>query len=66
MMSLRTLGFSVLATLFITAAAQAQGTLTVPPGVLISGTTVSIGFCDPGRGGDVVTIDIDDGHGWAT
>ena len=63
MLSLARLGQSVLAIVICAGAAAAQGTLTVPPGVLISGTTVSIGFCDPARGGDVVTIDIGDGSG---
>ncbi len=63
MLSFARLGQSVLAIVVFAGAAAAQGTLTVPQGVLISGTTVSIGFCDPDRAGDVVTIDIHDGHG---
>ncbi len=63
MLSLARLGQSVLAIVIFAGAAAAQGTLTVPEGVLISGTTVSIEFCDPDRAGDVVTIDIDDGSG---
>ena len=63
MLSLARLGQSVLAIVVFAGAAAAQGTLTVPAGVLISGTTVSIGFCDPDRAGDVVTIDISDGRG---
>ena len=63
MLSFARLGQSVLAIVVFAGAAAAQGTLTVPPGVLISGTTVSIEFCDPGRAGDVVTIEIHDGSG---
>ena len=63
MLSFARLGQSVLAIVVFAGAAAAQGTLTVPQGVLDSGTTVSIGFCDPERGGDVVTIEIDDGSG---
>ena len=63
MLSLARLGQSVLAILVFATVSAAQGTMTVSGEVLTGGQSTTITFCDPNRGGDVVTIDIDDGSG---
>lgn len=40
------------------ASARAQGTLTVPGG-LLAGVTIDIGFSDPQRAGETITVEIE-------
>ena len=52
---------ALLALGLLAGAAPAQGKLHLPPGVLVAGSSVTVGLVDPARAGETVVVVLDGG-----